>query len=397
MGSVAFTAETDDFSLILGGPLYQLFRRAHLTDTHLEFLARRVIALSLVAWLPLLVLSVMEGKALGDSVKMPFLYDIDVHARFLIALPLFILAELVVHQRMRVVVREFLNRGLVPESARAEFDTAIDSAMQLRNSIVAELLLFVLVYVVGIFVVWRSHGVVNATAWYGAKVDGKLNPSLAGWWFSCLSLPLVQFILVRWYYRIFIWARFLWHVSRIELKLQPLHPDRCGGLGFLSNITYAFAPLLMGQGVLLAGVMANKIFYAGAKLPEFYMELVTLVAVVVFMVITPVLVFTRSLERCKREGLAVYGRLAQRYVYEFDQKWLRGGAPPDENLLGSSDIQSLADIGNSYEVVKGMKWVPFTRQTIIQLVVVTLLPVLPLVLTMIPLSELLSRLFKAMF
>jgi hypothetical protein len=397
MPSVAITAKPDDFSLILGGPLYQLFRRAHLTDTHMEFLARRVVTLSLVAWLPLMVLSMLEGNALGNHVRMPFLHDIDVHARLLIALPLFIVAELVVHQRMRVVVREFLNRGLLPDEARLKFDAAIDSAMRLRNSIVAELLLFALVYLVGILVVWRSHGALETTAWYGTKADGKLHPSLAGWWFNCLSLPMVQFILLRWYYRIFIWARFLWQVSGIELKLQPLHPDRSGGLGFLTNITYAFAPLLMGQGVLLAGVMANRIFYAGARLPDFKVELFTLVTVVVFMVVAPVLVFTGMLERCKRKGLIEYGALAQRYVREFDLKWLRGGAPTNESLIGSSDIQSLADLGNSYEVVKSMKWVPFTRETLVQLIIVTLLPTFPLLLTMIPLDEVLTRLFKAIF
>ena len=47
--------------------------------------------------------------------------------------------------------------------------------------------------------------------------------------------------------------------------------------------------------------------------------------------------------------------LAARYAREFDRKWLRGGAPADEPLLGSGDIQSLADLGNSYEVVKEMQ------------------------------------------
>ena len=78
----------------------------------------------------------------------------------------------------------------------------------------------------------------------------------------------MQFLLLRWYFRLFIWARFLWQVSRIELKLMPLHPDRCGGLGFLASVSYAFSPLLLAQGVLLAGMMANRIFYMGAKLPN---------------------------------------------------------------------------------------------------------------------------------
>ena len=105
------------------------------------------------------------------------------------------------------------------------------------------------------------------------------------------------------------------------------------------------------------------------------MEIIGLVAVMVFAVLGPLLVFGPKLAAAKRAGLREYGTLAQRYVREFDGKWLRGGAPADEPLIGSADIQSLADLGNSFEVVKDMRWAPFTVQTVLQLAVVTLLPV----------------------
>jgi hypothetical protein len=389
--------EPPDFSLILGGPLYQLMRRAHLSGNVLELLVRRIIVISLLAWLPLLALSVMERHAWGDSVKVPFLFDVDVHARFLLALPLFIVAELVVHERMRMVVRQFVERGLVPDDARWKFDAAIASAMRLRNSVVAEVLLITLVYAVGVLVIWRSHVAIEVPTWYGRTLGGKLQPTLAGWWLGCVSLPLVQFILLRWYFRLFIWARFLWHVSRIELRLLPTHPDRAGALGFLSTVTHAFAPLLAGQGVLLAGVMANKIFFAGAKLLDFKLELAGWVTMMLSFLLGPLLVFAPRLVRTKRTGLSEYGRLAQCYVREFDQKWLRGGAPAEEPLLGSADLQSLADLSNSFEVVKGMKPVPFGKDTMLQLAVISLAPVAPLVLTMIPLAELVDRLLKVVF
>jgi hypothetical protein len=80
--------------------------------------------------------------------------------------------------------------------------------------------------------------------------------------------------------------------------------------------------------------------------------------------------------------------LGQRYVREFNQKWVRGGAPSGEPLVGSADIQSLADLGNSFEIVQRMRLVPFTKETILMLAVVTLAPVAPLALTMILLEEL---------
>ena len=208
---------------------------------------------------------------------------------------------------------------------------------------------------------------------------------------------MFQFLLLRWYFRLFIWARFLWQVSRIELELMPTHPDRCGGLGFLALVSYAFAPLLVAQGAVLAGMIANQIFYAGARLPDFKLELIGLVAVMVFVVLGPLLVFAPQLAAAKRTGLREYGTLAQRYVREFDQKWLRGGAPADEPLVGSADIQSLADLGNSFEVVKDMRLAPFTLRTVLQLAVATLLPVAPLLLTMFSLEQLLGQALKLVF
>ncbi len=342
-------------------------------------------------------MSIAEGHAWGDSVALPFLYDVDLHVRLLIALPLLVVAELVVHQRMRPVVGLFLDRGLIPKAARPQFDAAIAAAVRLRNSVLAEVLLIAVVYIVGVGFIWRTQVALDVTSWYGVPAGARLQPSAAGWWLGVVSLPMFQFLLIRWYFRLFIWARFLWHVSRIDLRLMPANPDRSGGLGFLGSVSYAFSPVLLAQGTMLAGTLANRIFYAGEKLPEFKLDLIGLVAMMVFTILGPMLVFGPKLEAAKRAGLREFGTLAQRYVREFDGKWLRGGAPADEPLVGSADIQSLADLGNSFEVVKGMRFVPFTLQTVLQLAITTLVPVVPLMLTMISLEELLERLLKILF
>ena len=224
-----------------------------------------------------------------------------------------------------------------------------------------------------------------------------LQLSLTGVWYGYVSLPIFQFLLMRWYFRLFIWARFLWQVSRLDLSLVPTHPDRVGGLGFLANTVYAFTPLAVAHGALLAGLIANRIFYLGATLPEFKVEIAVLVVFLLCVVLGPLLVFAPQLAQAKRTGNREYGTLAERYVREFDAKWLRGGAPADEPLVGSGDIQSLADLGNSFEVVRTMRLAPMTKEAIIQLAVATLAPIVPLALTMMPLEELLKRLFGILF
>jgi hypothetical protein len=385
--------EPQDFSLVLGGPLFQLLRRAHITDDALDLLRRRMLILALLAWLPLLALSALAGQALGGSVAVPFLRDVDVHVRFLVALPLLIVAELVVHKRMRFVLRQFQERRLIPASASRSLEAAIASALRLRNSVLAELLMIAFVYLVGVSLIWRHYMTLATPTWYAVPADAGIALSLAGMWFGYVSLPLFQFLLLRWYYRIFIWTRFLWQVSRIDLSLVPTHPDRVGGLGFLSNTAYAFVPLAAAHGALLAGLIANRIFYRGAGLLDFKAEVAVMLVFLLCLVFGPLVVFAPRLAEAKRTGLREYGTLAERYVREFDAKWLRDGAPADERLVGSADIQSLADLGNSFEVVRTMRAVPVTKEAVFQLAAATLAPVVPLALTMMSLEDLLKKLF----
>ena len=392
-----FLRDTPDFSLVLGGPLFQLLRRAHLSDDAMMMARQRTIVISLFAWLPLLVLSSLEGRVLGGSAVVPFLLDVEVHVRYLVTLPLLIVAELVVHRRMRSLVKQFLERRLIPESAMTRFEAAIASAFRLRNSALAEILLIVLVYGVGILIVWRQYLALDTATWYATPSSEGSKLSLAGMWYGYVSLPIFQFLLCRWYFRLFIWTRFLWQVSRIELSLIPTHPDRLGGLGFLSKTVYAFALLAVAHGTLLAGPLANRILYLGAGLLEFKIEIAIMVVFVLALVLGPLLVFVPQLAQAKRTGLREYGTLAERYVREFDAKWLRGGAPADEVFVGSGDIQSLADLGNSYEVVRTMHLAPVTKEMIVQLAVATLVPIVPLVLTMMPVEELLKTLLGILF
>jgi hypothetical protein len=381
-----------DFSLVHGGPLFQLFLRARLSDDALELARQRIIVIALLAWLPLLLLSALEGHLLKGNVAVPFLMDVEVHIRFLLAIPLMVSAELVVHRRMRMLLKQFLERNLIPEHAMPRFDAAIQSAFRLRNSTLAEVLLLGFVYGVGVLILWRHFMALDATTWYMTPSADGSTLSFAGMWYAYLSVPIFQFLLIRWYFRLFIWMRFLWQVSRIELNLIPTHPDRTGGLGFLSGTVFAFIPLLMAHGAIVAGNLANQIFYLGSALPEFKGEIALMVVFLLCIVLGPLLVFAPQLAKAKRTGMREYGTLAQRYVSEFDTKWLRGGAPADEPFVGSADVQSLADMGNSFEMVQTMHVAPVSKDAILRLAAAVLAPIVPLALTMMPLEELLKKL-----
>jgi len=388
--------ESQDFSIVLGGPLYQLLRFSHLSDDLLGHVRARVLVMVAIAWAPLVVLTALGGQMLGGNLTVPFLRDYEVHVRFLIAMPLLIMAELVVHERLRLLVKTFRARNLIPEDQVPRFDAALASAYRLRNSLAAEIVLVVLVYVVGVSIIWRHFAALSTPTWYATPTADGSTLSWAGLWYGYVSLPIFQFLLCRWYFRFIVWARALWQISRIKLALIPTHPDRLGGLGFLSSTPFAFAPLLLAHGALLSGALANRILYLGAKLSDFYILIAALVAWMLILVVGPLLVFAPQLARAKRVGLREYGTLAQTYVRDFDGKWVHGHAPENE-LLGTGDIQSLADLGNSLEVVKSMRALPITKEALLQLGVITLLPLAPLLLTMMPLKDLLKMLLGVIF
>jgi hypothetical protein len=386
-----------DFSPFSDGPLERFCRWMRPAADSRQLLRSRILVLALLTWPPLLLLSVAEGHAWGTTLAVPFLYDVQLHARLLVALPLLIVAEVFVYERMSTLIGQFRGRGLIPEDARARYDAVLSDALRLRGSITAEVLIFACVYAFGVGVVWRTRGALDVASWYGAPINGTWRPSLAGWWLIAVSVPVFQFLVVRWYFRQFVWARFLWQVSRIKLLLEATDPDRCGGLGFLSGSSKMFAPLLLAQGTLLAGTLANRIFYEGATLLQFKMELFGMVALMAFVILVPLLPFVPQLEAAQRFGTRTYGIMAHGYARDFSNKWLRGGAPAGEPLIGSADIQSLADLGNAFEVVKGMRLAPFTAATVTQIAVFTLAPVVPLALTMMPLEEVLKRVLSIIF
>jgi hypothetical protein len=211
-----------------------------------------------------------------------------------------------------------------------------------------------------------------------------------------VSIPIVQFILLRWYFRLFVWFRFLWQVSRTDLHLIPTHPDRCAGLSFLGKSLYSFGPILFAQGAMLAGLVASRVLYRGESVLSFKLQIGGFVVFFVLVILGPLLMFTPQLANARRKGLADYGLLAQRYVESFEQKWVVRDHTSEE-LLGVADIQSLADLGNSYALVRDMRPVPFGLDDITRLAAATAAPLVPLLLTIFPAEELLLRIIKILF
>jgi hypothetical protein len=382
-----------DFSLMVGGPLYQLFERSRLVRPPLDWLERRVVVLTMIAWLPLLVLSLIGGHLLPRAGHLSFLHDVECHVRLLIVLPLLLAAELPAHERLRGVVHQFVARHYVPASERARFDAAVASALRLRNSVPLEIALLVLAFTAGHWL-WRSEIAYEGNAWYATGDGATATLTLPGYWYAYVSIPLFQFIGFRWYFRLLLWFRLLWQISRLRLDLIATHPDRACGLGFVGNSTYAFALFLVAHGALLSGWIAARVVHDGTSPLDFQVEAVVLIGCIVFVMLAPLCVFMPILSSTKRRGRRDYGLFAALHSQAFERKWILGERPEGEPMLGSPDMSSLADLGSSYAVVQSTRIVPFGLKLVGQVAVVTALPLAPLVFAILPFHSLVMRAVK---
>jgi hypothetical protein len=371
-----------------------MLRRAHLSGSAPQLLSSLAAISILVCWVPLALLSLAEAHLLG-GIKLSFVRDIETHVRFLVSLPLLILTEMFVRQCMLEVAREFVERKVVTPEELPKFYAALNFAARIHNSIVTEIVLIVLVFTGGMWA-WRHQLAPNLASWYASFQGGHVHLTMAGYWLAFVSVPVFQFILLRWYLNFLICFWFLFRVSRLKLYLPALHPDRPAGLAFVGKASVAFAPLLFAQSAVFAAQIASRILYNGETLFASELTIVGLVIFPVAAVLAPLPAFTLQLIRAKRDGLEKYGAFASSYVMDFSQKWLEG-RPNDEAALASGDIQSLADLGNSFAVAREMRPMPIRSDDIVLLLVATIAPFVPLLLTIMPLDKLVEQAIKLVF
>jgi hypothetical protein len=313
-----------------------------------------------------------------------------------VALPLLIIAEVIVHRRIVAIVRQFFERNIIAPEDRNRFERIVTSTTRLRNSALFEAGLLVFCFTIGHWV-WREQLALTIPTWYSIVSDGRTLLTKAGYYYVFVSLPIFRFLLFRWYFRLLLWYQFLWRMRGLPLHLNLYHPDGCAGLGFLAISIRAFAPVLLAQTVLLSGMIGDRIWHAGASLLDYKMEIVGSVVLLMLLVLAPLSFFVIHLERAGRIAVREFGVLSSRYVDAFRNKWVRRASPQTEPLLGTPDIQSLADLANSFKLVRDIRLVPFGKDTVIRLGGVLLLPFVPLIFTIIPLKAIVDWILKVAF
>jgi hypothetical protein len=381
-----------------GGPIQRLVQWLALRWGVSHSIHTRIFAFLALTWFPLLLFALIEGRALGRLPEESLLQDFSTYARFFLGVPLLIVAELVVGPRLRAAGLQFVEGGFVRPKDYPAFDQAIARAAWWRESVWAELLILgIAVTGAWLFTTETIAGHTIAT-WRSPEAPGTwLGVSLTALWYRLIAVPILQFFWYRWLWRLLVWAGFLWKVSRLNLNLVATHADQAGGLGFLGTAHTSLGIFAVALSCVFSAEVAFLMIFQNAAIESFQLPFVVFLVIVEAAVFGPLLVFVPIMIRARLDGLRDYTRLVARYNREFQEKWIGAKVVPDEPLLGSPDIQSLADLGSSFEFVRAMKAVPFSLRVVIQLAILTSLPCLPLMLLVMPIGMILELITKAVF
>jgi hypothetical protein len=391
MMNVQASSIADNFSLVLGGPFYKALRRTHLIDEYGAHIRGRIAAFFALTWLPLVMLSAVEGTALGNKVKIPLLYDFSIYGRFLVSLPLLIAAEAIIDPFIGRVVSTFNVSGIIREKDLPAYHAALEKTARLRDSGLIEFLLALLACVP--FFLFADYGWVSnhVTVWHGATSVG-LRP--AGWWFVFVSSPLLRFLMLRWLWRYALWSYLLRSVAKLNLDMMPTHPDLMGGLGFVPYAQRQFGILAAALGSVIASQLGNSIAYFGERISAAKVSIVVFVLIAVLVVLLPLTLLSPKLIEVRRDGLARYSRVARRLTGSFDAKWAQTTGSPTDSMLGSPDPSSLVDYISSFTVIRDMQIVPISKYLVIQVAAQAAAPFVLVWMLATPFEEIITEILK---
>ena len=350
---------------------------AGLWDSYRAAPNRNVIAASAIAWIPVALGSIHEPT------NASFWTNPVPHARLLIVLPLYMLAGRWLVPELQRIAEAFSPTHLGVDANG--YDATIARGRQLLTSRGADATILAIAFARALVTIC----LLNADTW-PARSHG-VPTTFAGWWYTVIALPIVFYVSGRWVWRFLVWTYCLGRFTRLPMRLSPSHPDNAGGIGFIGLGHSRFALLAFAANAGMSTRVFEAVVMRGEPLAKYEVAIAVIVVAEVLLVLFPLLLFSPVLTGLRRRGLGDYTGFGRDYVRAFDDKWI--AAPRTGNdLLGTADLQSLADLSNSFKVVQGIKFVPVTRTDMLKILGLSVAPFLPLALTTMSVTELLTLL-----
>lgn len=370
---------------VFGGPLHALLARLKLARG--SNVTPAGFALGIALWSVLVALAALEGQ-------LPRIFSLDViagHVRLLIVIPMLFMCASSAAPRMAAFARYLILSGVVRGQAVGELVRHVTTVKRLRDSFVPDVVCLALT--LGLAITYTPLPLFSG-ATDGYDPARAAAPTLLGRWYWFVCLPVFRYLILRWLWALLLWVYFLLRLSRLALKLIPTHPDRAGGLGYLGVVHAEFSFLVFGMSCVLAANFAEDVLAGLMTLNMLYSRLCFLLIGNFVLFVGPLFLFSRKLWEALAEGTTRYMELAARYVDEFDCKWIGEGVRHRGELLGTPDLQTLADLGSSVEVVDNMSLIPASRRLLLSLAVAALAPMIPIALMLLPGDDIAAKLIK---
>jgi hypothetical protein len=355
--------------------------------------ARRAVFFALLTWLPLALWALYAGRILPGGVDEPLVVHFGIHVRFLLAVPALILGEAMAQRVSTTLIPYFLTSGIVPPEQKGAFVRVVGGVTRLRDRTLPWLLIGVLVAAWTILQPAGSE-VGHEAKWASSGDGGGLG--FGGWWFMYVSRPVFGILLAAWLWRLFLVFILLKRIARLDLSIVPTHADGAGGLGFLKDMPKAFSLLAFATSAVVASRLAHDVIYHGVSLLSLKVVLTGFVLLVIFICVAPLLALVRPLAAAKRRALLEYGALVGEHGRLVRRRWILRETPVDDALLQAQEIGPVADAAAIYEAVRTMRPLPFGKSTLLGIAVPTLVPIIVLLSTQVPIKDVLKKILGAL-
>ncbi len=381
-----------DVSLIRGGPFYRAQQATHLITPNKWNLGRRTLMAIAIGWLPVVLLTLAANPgAVGALIT-----DYGVNARMLVAVPVLLAGQLLMDDRFRDIVGHIRDAALLSPTAETQFERSLRRVRRIRDSSIPELVIVVVAFArIATLAGLRSNpGFAQSWALDGSGPDAHL--SGAGWYYLVVSQLLYQFLILINLWKWLLWTYFLFRLSRLPLQLVPTHPDRHGGLGFLEMSPIAIAPTLFAASTAIGATWRAQMLREGVQLASLKLDGAAFVCLGFIIALGPLIVFTPTLTRLRRQAILDYGTLGQIHSTEFHKKWIVDRANQKEDFLAAPEVSTLTDYATSYELIWEVRPVPVHRGVLIGLALAIMIPLVPVVVAEIPLATVLKNIFNGL-
>jgi hypothetical protein len=350
-------------------------------------LIRAAIAAA-IAWVPPAILSAFRGT----HIFLSFLTDYAALTRFLIVIPILILAEQPLHSRYALVAHHF--DTTIPDDEKARFNAHWRSHETLKDSIIVRIILILGSLALAAWLSEYLHPEGSEFLDWSRGPNGLRSFSLSATWEIFVSYPILAYFALNWIWKQIVWSRFLRSTTHLNLRLIAVHPDHLGGLGFLEASLLAQLPFSFCLGVGLAGAIANRVFHEGQNVMAYRFLAPVLIALALLISVVPYFLFTPTLIQMRRRGMLKYGALARAVGEKFEQKWLDHDDSLSEDVLVTPDFSSTRNLFGIVDYVDDIRVVPISLINVYLFVIAALIPCIPVVIAAIPFSVIMKLAMK---